>query len=62
MYGGLYTEANVCLSGIHTHSGPGGFHQYVLLNIPTLGFVKQSMVALVNGIVQVSLNLPLTIV
>ena len=50
---GMYNETNVAVSGIHTHSGPGGFHQYILLDVTSLGFVKQSMDALVTGIVEV---------
>lgn len=49
----MYTERNVALSGIHTHSGPGGYFQYVLYEITSLGFVKQSYDAVVNGIVEV---------
>lgn len=51
-YGELYTDSNVCLSSTHTHSGPGGFFQYLLYNIPIKGFVKQSMDAVVQGIVK----------
>ena len=50
LYGGLYSEANVVLSGIHTHSGPGGYLEYVLYDITSLGFVRQSFDALVEGI------------
>ena len=42
---------NVAISGIHTHSGPGGYLQYVLYIITSLGFVRQSFDALVSGIV-----------
>ena len=56
-YGGLYTEENVCLSGIHTHSGPGGFLQYVLFSVTSLGFVSQSLDALVDGVVKVGNSL-----
>ncbi|XP_023930572.1 neutral ceramidase-like, partial [Lingula anatina] len=52
LYHGLYNDSNVCLSGIHTHSGPGGFHQYVLFDVTSLGFVKESLDSLVNGIVK----------
>lgn len=52
-YDGLYTEQNVALSGIHTHSGPGGYLQYVLYDITSWGFVRQSFDALVNGILEV---------
>ncbi|KAK9785596.1 hypothetical protein WJX73_002285 [Symbiochloris irregularis] len=51
-YKGVYTEQNVALSGIHTHSGPGGYLQYVLYDITSLGFVQQSFDALVDGIVE----------
>ncbi|XP_076452014.1 neutral ceramidase B-like [Babylonia areolata] len=52
LYPGLYTERNVGISGIHTHSGPGGFHQYLLYDITSWGFVKASADALVVGIVE----------
>ncbi|XP_014680017.1 PREDICTED: neutral ceramidase-like [Priapulus caudatus] len=51
-YGDIYTEMNVCLSSIHTHSGPGGFLQYLLYDITSLGFVAESTDAIVNGIVK----------
>lgn len=51
-FGNLYTEENVCISGIHTHSGPGGFLQYVLFDITSLGFVNQTLFAYVDGIVE----------
>ena len=53
LYGDLYTEKNVALSGIHTHSGPGGYLQYILYIITSLGFVRESFDVLVAGIVQV---------
>ncbi|KAJ7555860.1 hypothetical protein O6H91_05G057600 [Diphasiastrum complanatum] len=49
-YGDLYNEQNVAISGIHTHSGPGGYLQYVIYIITALGFVRQSFDALVDGI------------
>lgn len=49
-YGDLYTEKNVAISGTHTHSGPGGYLQYVLYIITSLGFVRQSFDAIVDGI------------
>jgi neutral ceramidase len=49
-FGGLYTDENVVISGIHTHSGPGGYLQYVTYAITSLGFVRQSFDALVDGI------------
>ncbi|KAJ7527759.1 hypothetical protein O6H91_16G069600 [Diphasiastrum complanatum] len=49
-FGGLYNEKNVAISGIHTHSGPGGYLQYILYIITSLGFVRQSFNAIVDGI------------
>lgn len=51
-YGDLYAEKNVAISGIHTHAGPGGYLQYVVYIVTSLGFVHQSFDALVNGIEQ----------
>ena len=53
LYGGMYDEQNVAISGIHTHSGPGGYLQFVLYDITSLGFVRQSYDALVFGILEV---------
>jgi len=50
VYPGMYTEKNLVLSATHTHSGPAGFMQYVLFNIPNLGYVKQTHEGLVEGI------------
>eukprot|EP00803_Ostreobium_quekettii_P008842 evm.model.scf_195.7 EVM.evm.TU.scf_195.7 scf_195:39486-43547(-) len=52
MYGGLYNENNLAISGIHTHSGPGGYLQYLLYSITAMGFVKESYDPIVKGIVQ----------
>lgn len=49
-YGDLYTEKNVAISGTHTHSGPGGYLQYVLYIVTSLGFVRQSFDVIVDGI------------
>jgi neutral ceramidase len=51
-YGTLYTDANVMLSATHTHSGPGGFSHYALYNLTILGFDKQNLDAIVDGIFQ----------
>ena len=48
---GIYREDNLMLSATHTHSGPGGYMQYVLFSIASWGFVKESFQAIVNGIV-----------
>merc|ERR1719244_1146681 len=52
MFPGVYTEQNVVISSTHTHSGPAGFLQYVLFNVPNLGFLHQTMDAMVDGIVE----------
>lgn len=52
IYGSLYTHDNVILSGTHTHSGPAGYFQYVLFEITSLGFVKESLDVTVDGIVK----------
>ncbi|XP_057378425.1 uncharacterized protein LOC130700406 [Daphnia carinata] len=49
---GIYSHKNVVLSGTHTHSGPGGYLQYVLFLITSKGWVQQSFDALVEGIVK----------
>ncbi|RLM92607.1 hypothetical protein C2845_PM08G19420 [Panicum miliaceum] len=43
---------NVAISGIHTHAGPGGYLQYVVYIVTSLGFVRQSFDVIVNGIEQ----------
>ena len=48
---GHYSEQNLVISATHTHSGPAGFMQYVLFNVPNLGFIKQTLDAMVEGIV-----------
>lgn len=52
LFPGLYTEENVVMSATHTHSGPAGFMQYVLFNVPNLGFIAQTLEAMVDGIVE----------
>ncbi|KAK9168243.1 hypothetical protein Syun_000383 [Stephania yunnanensis] len=49
-YGDLYNEHNVAISGIHTHAGPGGYLQYVVYIVTSLGFVRQSFDVIVDGI------------
>lgn len=48
-FGELYTD-NVAISGTHTHSGPAGYFEYVLFQVTSLGFVKETLDALVEGI------------
>jgi neutral ceramidase len=40
----------VAISGIHTHAGPGGYLQYVVYIVTSLGFVRQSFDVIVDGI------------
>ncbi|KAG7492710.1 hypothetical protein MATL_G00017560 [Megalops atlanticus] len=51
-YGNLYRQDNVVLSGTHTHSGLAGYFQYTLFMITSKGYIKPSIQAIVNGIVQ----------
>jgi len=51
-YGDLYNEENLAISGTHTHAGPGGYLQYVVYSVTSLGFVRQSFDAIVNAIEQ----------
>ena len=37
---------------MHLVTGPAGFMQYVLFNVPNLGFVEQTMEAMVDGIAE----------
>ncbi|KAI3778472.1 hypothetical protein L2E82_07803 [Cichorium intybus] len=49
-FGNLYNEDNVAISGTHTHAGPGGYMQYVVYSVTSLGFVPQSFDAIVTAI------------
>lgn len=40
----------MAISGIHTHAGPGGYLQYVVYIVTSLGFVRQSFDVIVDGI------------
>ena len=59
-YGDLYTTDNVMLSGTHTHSGPAGYQQYLLYDVTSLGFIKETLDAMVEGIYQVWENTGIT--
>lgn len=50
VYPGVYNNANIALVGTHQHSGVAGFHNYLLPQITSLGFVRQSYDAIVNGV------------
>ena len=45
----VYTQKNVAVTGTHSHSGPGGWLNYLLPQITNLGFDKQSYGAIVDG-------------
>jgi len=51
-YNDTYTTQNVILSGIHTHSGPGGYLQYAIFDISTFGWVDETFHSVVSGIVK----------
>ncbi|KAL4435206.1 hypothetical protein ABPG77_001888 [Micractinium sp. CCAP 211/92] len=51
LYGGLYNEQNVALSGTHTHGGPAGYLQYMVYDIASRGFYPQTFNAIVDGVV-----------
>lgn len=46
----LYTHQNVLISGTHTHATPGGIGGTVMVDITTLGFVKENYEVAVDGI------------
>lgn len=41
---------------IDTHSGPAGFHMFVLYDLTALGFVPETFYAMVRGITQSIIN------
>lgn len=45
----MYTQQNVAVVGTHQHSGPGAWLNYLLPQVTSLGFDKQSYDAIVNG-------------
>jgi neutral ceramidase len=49
-FGEVYTEANVLISGNHTHSGPGGYSHHFIYNGSMLGFNKENFNCIVDGI------------
>lgn len=44
-----YGEHNFALTGTHSHSGPGAWLNYLLPQIPSKGFDKQSHQAIIDG-------------
>ena len=47
----VYTQHNVAVTGTHSHSGPGAWLNYLLPQITSKGFDKQSYQAIVDGAV-----------
>lgn len=47
----MYGQSNVALTGTHSHSGPGGWFNYLLPQITSLGFDRQGYQAIVDGTV-----------
>ncbi|EKD16593.1 neutral/alkaline non-lysosomal ceramidase [Drepanopeziza brunnea f. sp. 'multigermtubi' MB_m1] len=45
----MYAQSNVAVTGTHSHSGPGAWLNYLLPQITSKGFDKQSYRAIVNG-------------
>ena len=45
----IYTKNNVAVTGTHSHAGPGAWLNYLLPQITSLGFDKQSYSAIVDG-------------
>jgi neutral ceramidase len=48
----VYTKDNVAITGTHSHSGPGAWLNYLLPQITSKGFDKQSYQAIVDGSVR----------
>lgn len=47
----VYTGHNIAVTGTHSHAGPAGWFNYLLPQITSLGFDKQSYQAIVDGAV-----------
>ena len=47
----VYGQDNVALAAVHSHSGPGGWNNYLIPQIPGYGFNDQSYQAIVDGAV-----------
>jgi len=47
----VYTAGNVAVTGTHSHSGPGAWFNYLLPQVTSLGFDRQSYQAIVDGAV-----------
>jgi len=47
----VYGQSNVAVTGTHSHSGPGGWFNYLLPQVTSLGFDRQGYKAIVDGTV-----------
>ncbi|OAA74408.1 neutral ceramidase precursor [Akanthomyces lecanii RCEF 1005] len=47
----LYGQQNIALTGTHSHSGPGAWFNYLLPQVTSFGYDKQSYQAIVDGVV-----------
>lgn len=47
----VYGKPNIAVTGTHSHSGPGGWFNYLLPQITSLGFDRQGYQAIVDGAV-----------
>lgn len=47
----VYGQSNVAMTGTHSHSGPGAWFNYLLPQVTSFGFDKQSYQAIVDGAV-----------
>jgi neutral ceramidase len=47
---GLFSYQNLCISGTHTHSAPGGFLTHTIFQVTSYGFVKQAYEAYSSAI------------
>ncbi|KAB5566631.1 Neutral/alkaline nonlysosomal ceramidase [Coniochaeta sp. 2T2.1] len=50
-YAAVYGAGNVAVTGTHSHSGPGAWFNYLLPQVTSLGFDRQSYQAIVDGAV-----------
>ena len=47
----VYDQHKVAVTGTHSHAGPGAWFNYLLPQVTTFGFSKQSYQAIVDGAV-----------
>lgn len=47
----VYSTRNVALTGTHSHAGPGGWWNYLLPQVTSMGFNRQGYQAIVDGAV-----------